>query len=163
VLPIERASAEALRTLVRRADAERFARWLAESAYVDAPRSWLDAWRRDAACADTDLDYFASDRDEQARCLAVCAACPVVEPCREAARYAPDPHLGVAGGMTGEARRAEDGAAGARTGWRRPPRAPDGGAPRSCACGCRRPLPAGGGATHASCRKRQSRERQAAA
>jgi hypothetical protein len=159
--PVERASAEVLRTLVTRADSDRLLTAMMGTVLVDAPRPWLAGWRRDAVCANSTLDFFASDRDEQARCLAVCARCPVIEQCRDAARYAPDPWAGVAGGRTGEQRRREDRAAGAGPGWRRPARVADG--PRPCACGCERVTVAGEGATHPACRQRARRERQRAA
>jgi hypothetical protein len=158
LLTVERASAAALESLVTTADSDRLVRWLMETALLDAPASWRAAWRRDAACANSDLDYFASDGDVQAECLAVCASCRVTEQCLAASRHAPDPWYGIAGGRTGEQRRAEDRETGARPGWRRPARVVD--APRSCACGCDRPVQAGQGRVHPACRQRQARERR---
>lgn len=69
------------------------------------------SWRRASACVGQhDLFWPAPSEgaeerfDREARALAVCAACPVVEPCRDWARAHHEP--GIWGGETQEQRAA---------------------------------------------------------
>jgi hypothetical protein len=161
VHPLDLASAEALRLLIDRADERTLASWLMVDAYGDAGRA-DDWWRPAAACRDSDLDWFSDDPDVQAACVDVCGGCGVVRSCRDASRVAPDPWYGVAAGLTGAQRKAEDEAAGVRR--RRGPLSDP--QPRPCGCGevtCWRMVRPGQGRTHPACRKRAQRHRQRAA
>ncbi len=67
-------------------------------------------WMREAACRKPEhraVDFFPPRGQSTTPALAVCATCPVIEPCR---RWACDPVTpllaGIAGGMTANARRA---------------------------------------------------------
>ena len=64
-------------------------------------------WRKDAACAGTESDFFfpvGEDESLAAPAKAVCAACPVAEQCLQYA-LATNQTEGVWGGMTGPERR----------------------------------------------------------
>ena len=72
---------------------------------ADAGQSWHvrdDGWRGFAACRRTGVDFFDEDQAEAA--VAVCAGCPVLEPCRELALLELVPE-GVWGGLTPRDRR----------------------------------------------------------
>jgi hypothetical protein len=62
-------------------------------------------WHQDAACRGTDVELFYSeDESDERRALAVCAGCPVREPCLAQAMADREP-FGVWGGTTGRRRR----------------------------------------------------------
>jgi WhiB family transcriptional regulator, redox-sensing transcriptional regulator len=64
------------------------------------------AWRQQARCrgADPAIFYPVSDEDEALEAKAVCASCPVREPCLEYAIAVREKH-GVWGGLTERERR----------------------------------------------------------
>lgn len=71
------------------------------------PLSALDtaAWRRHAACADTDPElFFATDEETVGQAKQVCATCPVRTACLETALRQHEMH-GVWGGMAEAERR----------------------------------------------------------
>ena len=64
-----------------------------------------DSWRQYARCLGTDPEVFYPSSDEQAdEARAICAICPVREPCLEAAIVAREKQ-GVWGGLTEQERR----------------------------------------------------------
>ena len=72
---------------------------MAQSALFD------DDWRAAAACRDMETDIFFPESDEEAGpAKAVCARCPVIEPCLSFA-LANRQEQGVWGGMTETERR----------------------------------------------------------
>ena len=73
--------------------------------YPDASET---RWMGQAACAGSSVDFFATDGISADGCKAICASCPVREPCgRFAIRWSED--LGVWGGMTPSERRRAKG------------------------------------------------------
>ncbi len=69
-------------------------------------------WRDDAACKDSDIDFFPTGpydsperRQSEMEALTVCASCPVRRECRAWAMGAPEIY-GVWGGLTEQERRA---------------------------------------------------------
>lgn len=72
---------------------------------------WHDgrSWRDSAACADSDLDWFPSQNDNDAVDVlrAICASCPVRRPCLESELAYPSAKDigGVRGGTTAPERR----------------------------------------------------------
>lgn len=79
-----------------------------QSVSSDVPR-W--GWQEKAACHDADLELFFGNEGEpkrqrlarEARALALCAQCPVVQQCLRHAETAPE-RYGVWGGLTEEQR-----------------------------------------------------------
>ncbi|UYP20455.1 WhiB family transcriptional regulator [Rhodococcus sp. Z13] len=67
-----------------------------------SPTALLDAFRDRQAqplCRSRDVDFFDDAPEAIARAKAVCASCPVREPCRDQAALAGEMH-GVWGGLT---------------------------------------------------------------
>lgn len=87
---------------------------MADLSRLPGPNADFWDWQMDAVCRGMDSDYFYHPDNERGparenriqRAKAICASCPVISTCREAAIKAREPY-GIWGGMSEDELQAE--------------------------------------------------------